>query len=182
MFGTVFSSSVKLKFKMQPKKESGQKQSAKKVAAQRKTPTKAEHQVLSFIAVFVNQHGYGPSYREIMRGCGYSTLSVVSLHVDALVHLGYLEKKERGARSLSLTQKAKAPKAVLEVEKQKAASPKTYEKWLVEKVNNKFKEVEASLDLVEMDNLYVLTGALKILGYDAAALVLRTGLASLLKS
>lgn len=164
---------------MQPNRQSGQKNKAAKVAAQRKTPTKAEHQVLSFIAQFINQHGYGPSYREIMRGCGYSTLSAVSLHVDALVHLGYLEKKERGARSLSLTPKVKNPKANVELEKQKAASPKTYEKWLVEKVENKFKEVELSLDVVAMDNLYVLTGALKILGYDAAALVFKARLTEL---
>ncbi len=170
---------AKLKVSMQANGQSGQKKKAAQVAAQRKTPTKAEHQVLSFIAEFINQHGYGPSYREIMRGCGYSTLSAVSLHVDALVHLGYLEKKERGARSLSLTVKAKVPKANIEVEKQKAASPKTYEKWLVEKVGNKFKEVELNLDAVAMDNLYVLTGALKILGYDAAALVFKARLTEL---
>jgi hypothetical protein len=161
------------------KKVSGQKSSAHKVAANRKTPTKAEHQVLTFIAQFINQHGYGPSYREIMRGCGYSTLSAVSLHVDALVQLDYLEKKERGARSLSLTAKAKAPKVNVEVEKLKTASPKTYEKWLVEKINLKFKEVEDNLDMVAMDNLYVLTGALKILGYDAAALVFKSRLTEL---
>lgn len=155
---------------------SGQKASAQKVASNRKTPTRSEHQVLTFIAQFINQHGYGPSYREIMAGCGYSTLSAVSLHVDALVHLGYLEKKERGARSLSLTEKAKAPKAVIEVEKQKAASIKTYEKWLVEEIEKKFKAVEDELDEVAMDNLYVLTGALKILGYDAAALSFKSRL------
>jgi DNA-binding MarR family transcriptional regulator len=165
----------------QNKAISGQKQSAAKVASNRKTPTKSEHQVLTFIAQFITQHGYGPSYREIMRGCGYSTLSAVSLHVDALVQLGYLEKKERGARSLSLTEKAKAPKAVVEVEKQKAASPKTYEKWLVEKVEAEFKKVEDELDEVKMDNLYVLTGALKILGYDAAALVFKTRLSEIVE-
>lgn len=159
-----------------PKKLSGQKQSAQNVASNRKAPTKAEHQVLTFIAQFINQHGYGPSYREIMAGCNYSTLSAVSLHVDALVHLGYLEKKERGARSLSLTEKAKAPKASVETEKLKAASPKTYEKWLVEEIEKKFKAVEDELDEVAMDNLYVLTGALKILGYDAAALVFKSRL------
>ncbi|HRV76092.1 MAG: hypothetical protein H6799_02695 [Candidatus Nomurabacteria bacterium] len=155
---------------------SGQKQSAQKVASKRKTPTRSEHQVLTFIAQFINQHGYGPSYREIMAGCGYSTLSAVSLHVDALVHLGYLQKKERGARSLSLTEKAKAPKAVIEIEKQKAASLKTYEKWLVEEVEKKFMSVEDELDNVALDNLYVLTGALKILGYDAAALSFKSRL------
>jgi len=107
---------------------------------------------------------------------------VVSLHIDALVQIGYLEKKDRGARSLSLTEKAKAPKASLDVEKQKSASLKTYEKWLVEKINLKFKEVEESLDLVEMDNLYVLVGALKILGYDAAALSFKTRLAEIIES
>lgn len=168
---------------MQPqpnaKPVSGQKRSAAKVASNRKTPTRAEHQVLTFIAQFINQHGYGPSYREIMAGCGYSTLSAVSLHVDALVHLGYLQKKERGARSLSLTEKAKNPKAVVEVEKQKAASLKTYEKWLVEEIEKKFKAVEDQPDEQALDNLYVLTGAMKILGYDAAALSFKSRLGEL---
>jgi hypothetical protein len=68
------------------------------------------------------------------------------------------------------------------LKKQKSASLKTYEKWLVEKINLKFKEVEESLDLVEMDNLYVLVGALKILGYDAAALSFKTRLAEIIES
>lgn len=165
-----------------PKPRSKQKKSAQKIAASRKTPTKSEHAVLNFIAQFINQHGYGPSYREIMRGCGYSTLSVVSIHIDALVMLGYLEKKERGARSLSLTSKATTPRASLDIEKQKTASPKTYEKWLVEKIEVKFKEVEDNLDLVELDNLYVLVGALKILGYDAAALSFKTRLGVIIEN
>lgn len=163
------------------KQISGQKASAQKVANHRKAPTKAEHQVLSFIAQFIGQHGYGPSYREIMAGCGYSTLSAVSLHVDALVQLGYLDKKERGARSLSLTDKARAPKSAVEVDKQKSASLKTYEKWLVEEIEKKFKAVEAEPDSQSLDNLYVLTGALKILGYDAAALAFKSRLSEIVE-
>jgi SOS-response transcriptional repressor LexA len=119
---------MEVNYKPEPKTGSKQRKSAQKVAAQRKTPTKSEHIVLTFIAQFINQHGYGPSYREIMRGCGYSTLSVVSLHIDALVQIGYLEKKDRGARSLSLTEKAKAPKASLDVEKTKICKPKNLRK------------------------------------------------------
>lgn len=163
--------------------ESRQKEKAQKVAKDRKNPTKSEHLVLDFISQFITQHGYGPSYREIMRGCGYSTLSSVSIHIDALVGLGYLEKKERGARSLNLTEKANLNKGRTDPKelKQKEASPKTYEKWLVEKIELKFKEVSENLDEAEADNLYVLVGALKILGYDAAALAFKTKLAEILE-
>ena len=45
------------------------------------------------------------------------------------------------------------------------------EKWLVEKVEHHFAERERSSDLAEghLDHLYVLVGALKVLGLDGAA-------------
>jgi hypothetical protein len=159
---------------MTGEKISKQKSRALATAAGRTNPTKAEHRVLGFISEFISQHGYGPSYREIMRGCGYSTLSVVSLHVDALIKLGLLTKKERGARSLSLTKSAEG--SGVASKEVKSASPKTYERWLMELVEAKFKEVEASPDQDGLDELYVLTGAMKILGYDAAVVALRSRL------
>lgn len=158
---------------------SAAKKSADKVSAERKIPTRAEHRVLEYISHFINQHGYGPSYREIMSGCGYSTLSVVSVHVEALVNLGYLDKKDRSARSIKLTEKSKNNPVNSSQLNEKAASIKTYEKWLVEKIELKFVEVEDNYNQDSVDRLYILVGALKILGLDAAALVFKARLTEL---
>lgn len=158
---------------------SSAKINADKVSAGRKIPTRAEHHVLDFVAQFIGRHGYGPSYREIMSGCGYSTLSVVSLHIEALVNLGYLDKKDRSARSIKLTEKAKKQSTKNTLTAEKTASIKTYEKWLVERIESKFTEVEDNFNQDLIDRLYILVGALKILELDAAALVFKTRLTEL---
>jgi SOS-response transcriptional repressor LexA len=35
-------------------------------------PTKKQRELLDFIAAFITEHGYSPSYREIMNGLNYS--------------------------------------------------------------------------------------------------------------
>ncbi len=170
---------------MAEKKVPIQKKKVEKTIAGRANPTKSQHQVLSFISNFINQHGYGPSYREIMRGCGYSTLSSVSMHVDALIMLGLLTKKKRGARSLQITQKNTLTAGEIGTtgdQNQKEASLKTYEKWLIEQVSLKFDSAERSLNEDEIDNLYILVGSLKILGFDAAAIAFKTRLAQILEN
>ena len=130
-------------------------------------PTKKQHDLLVFIETFITQHGYSPSYREIMSGLQYTSVATVSLHVNNLITRGHLRKRDRSARSLELTRPTNttSPKVV---PKQLKASE---EKWLVEKVEMYFKEVEKSPRTTEreVDQLYVLTGALKVLGLEGAA-------------
>ena len=44
-------------------------------------PTKKQKELLSFIEAFINEHGYSPSYREIMNGLSYTSVATVALHV-----------------------------------------------------------------------------------------------------
>ena len=130
-------------------------------------PTKKQHDLLVFIESFIAEHGYSPSYREIMTGLQYSSVATVSLHVNNLITRGHLRKRNRSARSLELTRPTHTPTPKV-VPKQLKASE---EKWLVEKVEMYFKEVEKSSRTTEreVDQLYVLTGALKVLGLEGAA-------------
>lgn len=130
-------------------------------------PTKKQHDLLVFIEAFIAEHGYSPSYREIMAGLQYTSVATVSLHVNNLIARGHLRKRNRSARSLELTKPTGtiSPKVI---PKQLKASE---EKWLIEKVEQYFKEVENSARATEreVDQLYVLTGALKVLGLEGAA-------------
>jgi SOS-response transcriptional repressor LexA len=130
-------------------------------------PTKKQHDLLVFIEEFISEHGYSPSYREIMHGLNYTSVATVSLHVNNLIRRGHLRKRDHSARSLELTKPTGGQKPKI-VPKQLKASE---EKWLVDKIEIFFKEVEKSAQVTEreIDQLYVLTGALKVLGLEGAA-------------
>jgi len=126
-------------------------------------PTKKQRELLSFIEQFISEHGYSPSYREIMNGLNYTSVATVSLHVNNLIRRGHLRKRDRSARSLEVVQ-GDEEKAV------QAARP-DQEKWLVDKVEHFFKELESASEVSQdaVDELYVLIGSLKVLGLEAAA-------------
>lgn len=127
-------------------------------------PTKKQKALLDFISEFITQHGYSPSYREIKDGMNYNSVATVALHINNLVKRGHLVKRENAARSLEPVEGAKeAIKTNRVTEKE--------EKWLVQKVEYYFTNVEQQQvpESGQLDQLYVLVGALKIIGYDGAA-------------
>ncbi len=128
-------------------------------------PTKKQKRLFEFIEKFISEHGYGPSYREIMRGLDYKSVATVALHVDNLITRGHLTKRTRSARSLEVVDK-KAP-ANLPTSHIKPSE----EKWLIEKIDYQFSLAENSgkLDPNELDKLYVLVGALRVLELEGAA-------------
>lgn len=128
-------------------------------------PTKKQRELLSFIQQFISEHGYSPSYREIMKGCGYGSVATVALHVNNLIARGHLQKRDHSARSLEVVADADKTEFVSNqiTERQ--------EKWLVKQVERLFVEAETVARPTEeqVDKLYVLVGSLKILGLDGAA-------------
>lgn len=64
--------------------------------------TKKQQELLSFLRNFIAEHDYGPSYREIMAGLGYKSVSTVAAHVDGLIAKGYVQRGNEGARSLEI--------------------------------------------------------------------------------
>jgi repressor LexA len=129
-------------------------------------PTKKQKELLSFIETFIAEHGYSPSYREIMQGLNYASVATVALHVNNLIKRGHVRKRDHSARSLEVV-KADEPAKV--TSNQIAPSE---EKWLVEKVEHAFAQIESLGDELKdtsLDHLYVLLGALKVLGLEGAA-------------
>lgn len=129
-------------------------------------PTKKQKELLGFIETFIAEHGYSPSYREIMSGLNYTSPATVALHVNSLIKRGHLNKRDRSARSLEI---------VSETQPNKIVSNQVLpgeEKWLVEKVEYAFAQIEnqaGKLADSSFDHLYVLIGALKVLGLEGAA-------------
>ncbi len=130
-------------------------------------PTKKQKELLSYIEQFIGQHGYSPSYREVMNGLRYTSVATVALHVNNLIKRGHLRKRDHSARSLEVV-RVKDESAKITTNQVKPAE----EKWLVEKVEHAFGQLEilgGEIKEASLDHLYVLIGALKVLGLDGAA-------------
>lgn len=128
-------------------------------------PTKKQRELLNFIEQFIGEHGYSPSYREVMSGLNYTSVATVALHINNLIRRGHLKKRDHSARSLEVVAPSEQVKVATNIIKPGE------EKWLVEKVEHHFAERERSGEVAEghLDHLYVLVGALKVLGLEGAA-------------
>jgi repressor LexA len=128
-------------------------------------PTKKQRELLTFIEQFIAEHGYSPSYREIMSGLEYTSVATVALHVNNLVRRGHLRKREHSARSLEVTAPVMEPGIPVNT-----VTPKE-EKWLVQKVEYFLTEAESLGEMTEsvLERLQVLIAALQVLGLEGAA-------------
>lgn len=128
-------------------------------------PTKKQRELLNFIERFIGEHGYSPSYREIMTGLNYTSVATVALHINNLIKRGHLRKRDHSARSLEVTVPNEEPKIGSNVVKPGE------ERWLVEKVEHLFAEAESLGEITQehIDRLTVMLGALKVLDLEGAA-------------
>jgi len=78
--------------------------------------TKRQKDVLDFIADFIEEHGYSPSYEELAHGLNLASLATVHKHIQALESRNYLRRLFNQSRSLEV-----APKYVQERRRTKQA-------------------------------------------------------------
>lgn len=132
--------------------------------SERVRPTKKQKILLDFIDGFIREHGYSPSYREIMNGLSYNSVATVALHVNNLIKRGHLRKRDHSARSLEIVGSDAQRVGKLN------AIEGTQEKWLVDRIDTMLKNLEASPTPPDkqIDDVYVLIGALHVLGLDDA--------------
>ena len=128
---------------------------SKQTGGSKTRPTKKQHQTLDFIRHFIAEHGYSPSYREIMNGCNYTSVATVALHVNNLIKRGHLVKRDKSARSLE----------VVDVVGEVSVSQANRVHELVKEVEQRFAALEQELSEEILNEVYVLVGALKILGH-----------------
>lgn len=65
--------------------------------------TKRQKEVLDFIASFVEEHGYSPSYEEVAAGLRLASLATVHKHISTLEAKNYLRRGYNQSRSVELT-------------------------------------------------------------------------------
>lgn len=143
-------------------------------------PTKKQRDILMYIEAFIAEHGYSPSYREIMNGLDYTSVATVSLHVNSLIRRGHLHKRDRSARSLEVV--TPSPPGVPTATSDSPPDKDTEaESWLVSKVEAKLISSEQAGELAgdTFDEIAVLINALRVLGLQAAAAACMPRLAAL---
>lgn len=138
--------------------------------------SKKQKELLNFVDSFIQGHGYGPSYRETMRALGYKSVSTVAIHIDGLIAKGYLRKRDHSARSLEVV-----TTRIDEVPPIHKGPTPAQEKWIIGAVTEKFESFEQDKKPETLDEIYVLIGALKILGLDGAHVAMKTRLMNYLK-
>jgi repressor LexA len=67
--------------------------------------TKRQKEVLDFIADFVEENGYSPSYEELANGLKLASLATVHKHIQALESRNYLRRLFNQSRSLEVSSK-----------------------------------------------------------------------------
>lgn len=99
-----------------------------------------------------------------MRALNYKSVSTVATHIDNLISKGHLRKRDHSARSLEVCN------TPVEAEPEPKPVTESQEKWLVDIIGTRFRELEKRKGSApEVDQLYVLVGALHILGFEDAA-------------
>lgn len=106
-------------------------------------PTKKQRVLLDFIEQFIAEHGYSPSYREIVNGCGYNSVATVAIHINNLISRGHLRKRDHSARSLELTSSAQEEQAMA-ADASGLSGDAAGEKWFTGKIEAKLEELEAA--------------------------------------
>ena len=137
-------------------------------------PTKKQHQTLEFIRDFIKEHGYSPSYREIMRGCNYTSVATVALHVNSLIKRGHIVKRDKSARSLEVVAGNQADATA-----SSSSARRGNRHELVSEIEARFAALETEIVQEVLDEVYVLTGALKVLGHHELAREYATRISSL---
>jgi repressor LexA len=64
--------------------------------------TKRQKEILDFLEGFVVENGYPPSFEEIARHFGYTSLATVHEHLENLRSKGYIRKSYNASRSIEV--------------------------------------------------------------------------------
>jgi SOS-response transcriptional repressor LexA len=132
-------------------------------------PTKKQHELLEYLREFISEHGYSPSYREVMKGCNYTSVATVALHINNLIKRGHVVKRDKSARSLE----------VVSGKVESKDSKSNHKNELVKEIESRFKKLEKEVTEEVLNEVYVLVGALKILGHPDASRAYATRINSL---
>lgn len=131
-------------------------------------PTKKQKELLTFIESFIQEHGYSPSYREIMNGLNYNSVATVAVHINNLLARGHIKKRENTARSLEIV--SIEHNTCQDTVKNEADDAN--HAWIIDKIEELFSQmnnVDPDHRLIIVNQLQILIQSLAILGLKDTA-------------
>ena len=111
---------------------------------------KKQPELYDYVANFITENGYGPSYREIMAALNYKSVSTVAVHVDGLINKGYLKKFDGSARTLAI--------ATNEINKEL----QQHYQWLIEETTKRLNNIDENSKLEVIADAEILLNSLRI--------------------
>ncbi|MCD4846636.1 MAG: transcriptional repressor LexA [Candidatus Aegiribacteria sp.] len=74
--------------------------------------TARQKQVLDYVSLFISEHSYPPSIRDIQKHFGLKSTKGVKDHIDRLVEKGYLRRTDGAARALEVVGRSSSVRTV----------------------------------------------------------------------
>ena len=71
--------------------------------------TKRQREILDYLAGYINEHGYAPSFEEIAEAMGYASLATVHEHLSNLERKGVIRRSYNESRGIEVTSRARQP-------------------------------------------------------------------------
>ncbi|MBC8166326.1 MAG: transcriptional repressor LexA [Bryobacteraceae bacterium] len=65
--------------------------------------TPRQKELLDYLACFIEEHGYSPSYEEIANGLDLASLATVHKHISALEKKSYIRRSHNQSRSVEIS-------------------------------------------------------------------------------
>ena len=81
--------------------------------------TKRQHEVLDFVKGYIDEHGFGPSLRDICAFFSINGPNNARKHLDSLEKKGFIKREPRKSRAIEIW--SRQPEAVLQIWKITAA-------------------------------------------------------------
>lgn len=71
--------------------------------------TKRQREILDYLAGYINDHGYAPSFEEIAETMGYASLATVHEHLSNLERKGVIRRSYNESRGIEVVSRARQP-------------------------------------------------------------------------
>lgn len=71
--------------------------------------TPSQHQLLSFIKFYIDEHGYAPSFEEIAGALGHTSKSHIHKKLKALEEQGFIRRLRYRARAIEVVENPVMP-------------------------------------------------------------------------
>lgn len=74
--------------------------------------TKRQREILDYLAAYIDEHGYAPSFEEIAETMGYASLATVHEHLTNLERKGAIRRSFNESRGLEVVSRQRRPGVV----------------------------------------------------------------------